>query len=376
MNFGGKRLAMFGCGFEGEKLYYQMKQRGVEFDCAFDNYKSGHFHDIKIVDIGMVKESLGKWLILVSSKQYYAEIREQLVAYGLKEFDNFMPGEMFDKKLVVINANCYGPLIQTFLNSNEDFVKKYYIYETIPIHANQEKKLNEIVVKKCDLFLHQDIREDNPYGYCFSDKYTSTLLKKKCISITIPNLVGMGKAFFPQGDSNDRRNARADMPYGMFPYSDINVEVLAQKGYGTEQIISYIKNGRTYKRSEIADKFVCVVNKFIERERNWDVKIINFILENYKEKKVFYDINHPTNIVLEQIAQGILQILRIPEHPLECKCDLGRYEMPIYPEVRAALDLNYGGVKEQIRINSSAKFMNMNMEEYIKEYIFWCNIDS
>lgn len=370
-----KKFALFGCGLEGEKIYYQFMRRGIRFDCIYDNYKTGHFYGNDILRIQEERSMLKDMYILVSSPVYYDEIKSQLEDYGLEEFKDFIIGASYGKKLTVVNGNCHGQIMCHFLNSSRQFRQKYFIYDIKPVFELGEEGLRKDLLQHCDLYIHQDIREDNSCGYRVSDKYARGLLKEGCVDITIPNLFGMGQAFFIQNCNNcyegvihDKKN----LPFGMFPYGDMIIDRMLKEGEDFEKISSYIKSGKVFEKNAIEENFDKVILKFREREKNWDIKIMDYILDNYKDRKMFYDAKHPTNIVIHQIVRRVLEYIGICGDEIACQVNLGGYEMPIYPEVKDVLGLSYGGTDEMLRVETFCKLTEeMDIDEYIRQYIFW-----
>lgn len=370
-----KKLALFGCGLEGEKIYYQMMRLGTPIERVYDNYKTGKFYGFIIRRISDDYVNFKEYFILVSSPAFYDEIKKQLEGYGLREFEDFIIGMSYNKKLAVVNANCYREVICRYLNSSRQFQEKYYIYYTKPVFEAGQEGLREDVLCQCDLFIHQDIREDNLYGYRVSDKYARTLLKGDCVDVTIPNMVGMGQAFFIQNcNSKYVKNIHEgiNLPFGMFPYGDSIIDKMLENGRSSKEILDYFKSGTAFDKEEIIENFTNVIAKFREREKNWDIKIIDYIMENYKTRKVFYDAKHPTNLVMYQIAIKLLDYIGIEGDDISCPINLGGYETPIYPEVKEVLGLNYGGTDEILRTDSFCKLTDyMDIDEYVRQYIFW-----
>ena len=178
---------------------------------------------------------MSQYYILVSAETFYRELKEQLESYGLEEFEDFVIGGAYGKKLAVINANCYGRFIKAFLYSSEEFRGRYYFYPAREVWVEPEKCCDEAAIRRCDLLLTQDVSEDNPFGICYSEKYVRELTKEKCICMTIPNLVGMGKMIYPQSE----RNGKAVK----FVFDDLNVLKLAEAGMDEEAIIEIVMNG-------------------------------------------------------------------------------------------------------------------------------------
>lgn len=66
-----KKLALFGCGLEGEKIYYQMMRLGTPIERVYDNYKTGKFYGFIIRRISDDYVNFKEYFILVSSPAFY-----------------------------------------------------------------------------------------------------------------------------------------------------------------------------------------------------------------------------------------------------------------------------------------------------------------
>lgn len=289
---------------------------------------------------------------------------------GLKEFDDFIKGGAFNKNIVVINANCYGPIYKEFLNSSVDFANKYFIYDAIPFY--EIKRRNEEFLKNCDLCLTQNIG-DTERNHYFSKPYICERLKPDTQVITIPNLVGFGKIFYPQYDGINEMSCEEGMGYGFFKYKDRMVDDLVKsKKYKSENIDSF-KRKKHFDYQFLDRTFHDIVDMFKEREKMWDIKIIDDILELYKERQTFYDPQHPVNEILEIISMRILKLLDIESSKICANYHLGWDEMPIYPEVARYHKLKWWEPDMEIRKKSNLKFCKkMSFKDYVNEYVSWC----
>lgn len=115
--------------------------------------------------------------------------------------------------------------------------------------------------------------------------------------------------------------------------------------------------------------------KWRTREKSWDINIIDFIEENYQKKQLFYDIGHPSNYLLKEIANRILKLFKIDDlvKDIDAEWELDAHEVPVYPCIRRALSLEW--TQQFMRKNSFEKIIlgntYMDFEEYIREYIYW-----
>ena len=370
----GRKIGIVGCGFEAVKLIYHLQMQNIHVDYVFDNYKTGDFFGLPIIPLKDVIR-MGEIFLLISTEKYYDDIREQLLAYGLNEFSDFIKGGAFNKGIAIIYGNCYAPVIAKMLRSNDEFEKKYYVYDSTPLYIQDVSRICNIanIVKHADLFLHQDIRKENKIDEKFSIDNMRKFVKKGGLDITFPNLVGMGSIFFQRCELNNDNNPMTGMPNGIFPYMDSTIDKMVSQNMSIQEIVKAICYKGVFDRQSIHRHFEEVVNKFRNREKQWDVKCIEYIMENYKERRIFYDLVHPTGEIMRYIAEGILSVLGIPGGVLDVGGEMSGYQMPIYPEVASALGLKYGGCDEIIRQNSICKLKaEMNLEEYIKEYVVWC----
>lgn len=362
----GKRIAILGGGTEGERFFYYLRERSYIVSKVFDNYKVGSFHGFEIEKVPNDQKKYD-YFYLITSEKYYKEIKKQLEKRGLREYNDFAFSYEGIKRIAIINANCYGIIIGEYLRSSKAFSENYFIHSIPPIYENTQGFIANEVLKQCDLFIHQDIRRDNKYGKRLSDDYIRRQLKSTCVDITIPNLVGMGSIFYPFMERRKVNNVQAET---YFPFADKRIDELYARGKSTSEIVGVINNVSLSNDIYIRDNMRKVVEKFKKREEHWDIKVIDYILDNYQKRQFFYDPYHPVNEVLEIISNGILRSLGFDRENLNAEQDLGASEMYLYPDVKAALGLQYDS--REIRKKSFYKLTSeMNLEEYVKQYLFF-----
>jgi hypothetical protein len=112
----------------------------------------------------------------------------------------------------------------------------------------------------------------------------------------------------------------------------------------------------------------------IARESECDIKISDFILENYKEKQLFYDPSHPTETLLCEMGKRVLT-------KIGCRCLRPMYlepilndtELFIYECVNEALGLKF--TQEYIRVGQEHACLTssggVNREEFISDVVEW-----
>lgn len=310
------------------------------------------------------------FFIIVESLQDYNEIKKQLLASGKKEFTDFVYYEWIEKKLVYLHGNCHMGILNEMLSSVPEFSQRYAIYPYTAIHNNKAGFVDENILKNTDVFIHQDIQKDNAFGYRFSDEYLLPQLNRHCLTMTIPNLFGLGNIYFPQSYENER-NPRLNVDKnGMFPQGDRFIDQCVANAMDVDQILRSIEEEAPFTEAEIHNNFNVYMKKISDREKNWDISIHDFILNNYQTHQLFYNPGHPTNFVMAEIAKQVLHKLDICGNP-HCERTMDNHEEIVYPCVRKALSLNWK--QTELRKGRFAKKIKdkMDIREYVTEYIWW-----
>ena len=176
-----------------------------------------------------------------------------------------------------------------------------YIFIRDKLNLNLEKIFNY------DIFIYQPINDS--YGI-YSSNHLLSLLNKNCIKIGIPFIYI--DSFFPLISKNDAHEIDGGDGYnnGKILNEDI---ILDLKKYNTKQeIISLYKDNKidfNYK-----NRFLENIKRMRCKEKICDVKVVDFILKNYKIYKLMYLHVHPDKRILDHIAKQVLNLLDIKEY--------------------------------------------------------------
>lgn len=374
-----KAIAVLGLGMDGAKCIYNLQKAGIApVYCLTNNKKVDYFCGIPVFEISeKIKEELKEYIIIATSKHTYLEIANQLNQYKLKEFEDFLYYSFDRKKIVLLHGNCHMPILEKYLLSSKEFCNTYEIYPNPTICENKEKIISSNICKNINVWIHEDIQAENAYGYYLSDEWIRKNITKEVIDITIPHLFGLGRGFFPQASlKGNTRNSpinNGQILNGIFPNADEIIDQFAEKKWNKIDIINYCNSKNAIKKSEIKKIFKQYLDKIKEREKAWDIKIYEYIMQYYQEEQLFYDPGHPTNFILKKIAEDVLSYLDIPNKEISCEDTLDMHEIPVYPIVRKTLGLKWE--KRFIRESSTAKSLNerMSFEDYIEQYLWWCH---
>ena len=394
-----KKVVLYGVGCEGEKFYCKYKEQ-YEFVYAVDKNSGRFFHNMPVYSFEEVKDDLNNYFtyVAVGSEKSWKEVRAAFEGIGLAEYKNFLSAEYANKKLAILYGNCHIYQIMRYLQANPAFSREYtvqYYFRDVGelLAANN-------ALEMCDLFIVQDIMKNNKFGLPSVEEVTGRL-SEKCICIKIPNLYGCN-LFFPQLkpcseiDFEKRRQLHAnknaidfdriseagkekvtDLLANTLMWKDVCLEGLYNAGGGINEIKDEIENGDAFTEEFIKESFDLELKKLKAREKHCDIKISDFIEENYKKTLLFYEPYHPTSKILFEKGRRILEILKIDiDESCEVSDLLDGAEVFVYGCVKRALGLEY--TQKYIRKNNIRNTYrytlcntSLTLEEYIEEYIIW-----
>lgn len=366
-----KEVIVYGTGLNAVKCVRFLEERRIRISYILDGQGSfGRFKDYPVYTFS--EELLkGKYIVIACSEETYGTIKDRLCKCG--EFKDFIFYSWLDKKIVFLHGNCHMDIVEAFLKSSKKFQREFVIYP-MP-RVCEGKTINTDILANMDIWIHEDIRSNNTFGYEVSDEYLRQFMGEDVIEIIIPHLYGLGGGFFPYAKEwNHKSGALLNGAYigGMFRRQDDLIEQCIETGVNVEQICRHVLLDNIIPSEEIQDNFNAYINKIRERENAWDIKILDFILKHYKYEKLFYDDGHPTNVIMKKISEDILHLLGISDR-IWTDMKMDNNEIPIYPWVQKVLGMEWR--EENIRTGEMAIKCKdfMDIAEYVREYIWWCH---
>ena len=368
-------LIVWGEGRELENFIFELEtyHKDVEIECiaTTGDYYFLNRYNVKREGEFPVRKIMSfkhKIAIAVSDAEYPAR-KKKLEVIGYREFDDFIGYRMFNKKICVINANCYMSFIKKFLNENADFRREYGIYPLPPIHENKLGYIGDNILAHADVFIHQNIKEDNVFGEKFSDEYTFSRLRNSCRRICIPNFVGALEGFYPTVTGQMYNNV-----FGApMCFDDWLIDEAYNMYNGNVENIKFYLEHYRFDEDEIIKKFNAMVDKWRAREERWDVKIVDFILENFQNINLFEDISHPAECLQHEICRRLIALLGCEDTNRSTHYHMGCcMEIFLWPQVKDILGIKWH--KEQIRLYTKDYCYHdgqpINFDQYLTEYIW------
>lgn len=287
----------------------------------------------------------------------------------LKKFAN-------GRQLFFINGNCQTTLLQQYMLSNKQFASKYCCVALPRIcqWSNSVKRLYEIAIRCSSLVLSQPISDNNRFTPLLSSNNLKFCVEKNARFILIPKLTFAG--YFPQlsTETNQHNIMLGNQP--VFAYGDRYIDEMLQKGYSYEQIKHEVLADNFLAEDYIRTYFDEQLEKFQEDEALCDVKMYDYVKQYAKNIVLWHSFNHPTNMVIKELAKRILSLLGISN------CDDAFIDLPaldggeglsaqmqlVYPSVYKGLGIPAENKLYYLNKNSSA--IKVDNEDYIRIY---CN---
>ena len=390
-----KKKILYGKGREASKFIYNYEckhgRRSFREDFIFvldNNSREGEqYRHLNCYKLEKAPDMRGCFIVIaIAGVDNYLTIKRLLEKRGYIEYSDFIYYTLYEKKQVVINANCHGGILIKYLMNSGSFREQYGIYPMKEIHFN-DAGISEDVLKNTDLYIHQRIKNDNKYGYQYSDERCLRLLNKKARDFCIPNLWPLGgKGFFPTQIMEGNDEVRYDTE--LLFYRDL----LIDEAYNSvnnptlEHVCNYIQTYE-YDCKEIKNNFNKALQKIKADEQHWDIKISDYIEANYKRIPMFIDVGHPSFELMQYMCIEICKNLGFNDiedvntdamFPLDYQIG---YEVFMWPQVKKILGIEYSD--EPVRLNRGTVLnyinpvpcclLGMTNKEYIREYIymFW-----
>lgn len=297
----------------------------------------------------------------------------ELSAYFLRAKKN--------KKGFLIFGNCQVGVIKEYLIANERFNQEMILISIPEIHRFRADNIsivdNSILYQYVDILAIMKISPSNRIHPKFATDEFLKKIKPECQVIIIPNLWFTG--YFPQMKKENDVNVLMDVfPNGFSKYGDTVLEQYLQKGLKSDEILKIIHKNETFTKEQIADAFQKALENVKEIDSHTDIKIGEWLTENYHKDILFYCPNHPKNYVLKEVTSRILRYLKLytleekivykKEKILDSRESLKITTCSVYPDILHYLQLDY--LADTLTYNPGCAVIDetMNFDDYIILY--------
>lgn len=218
------------------------------------------------------------------------------------------------RKTVLIYATCQGVMIRDCLLQSPEFHDRYVIIDQIHNYDLIRNRRSFLTygghlenLKVADLFIYQPLRDE------FGDNATARLMgycKPGAGTISIPYV--WNSSFWPlikstPADISDRALAR---PYRETFANSAVLKKLLNQGMTMADILAAYDAGKI--DFDYTARFARNMRILSFKERHTDVKVVEYIMQNYKRLKLFSEPSHPSYHIMLHMANQILVALGLP----------------------------------------------------------------
>ncbi len=277
------------------------------------------------------------------------------------------------RKILAFYGNCqimsYNSLILTsnILQDENDIL----VFPPVQSFGMSEKEngIDKELLNRIDIFIYQKVKDENSFSKHLSTDKIKSQLQETATLCCIPNVFFTG--YFPQYCKNKYNPSDTGIVNGPCPYGDRNIEEMWNE-YTYTEISSFISNEDFYSKKQITENAKQSLLELKNRETECDVRISDFIENNYRNNYIFYTPNRPTNIVLLEVLNRVFSFfeLEINDILLSDGWENNGREMFIYPSVVRHLRLDFA--KDKYCYLRQINKDDLSMEEYVYDYIYFC----
>ena len=290
------------------------------------------------------------------------------------------------KKCALIFGNCQTEQLNKIFWRHIQFNREYFLLQ-IPAVCDYKDWIVEFIfggggqfLQQVDLFISQHVKEANRFGTKIATKNIVTQLREDAKIIWIPNAYFDG--YFPQYTHNARNIVINDEPTGLFPNGDRFIDEIMENSEmnpDIEKILDRICDPDFISPEIIQNQTEKSLDELKNREWICDVKISDYIEDNFRDEQIFWSINHPSSLVLFELAKRIWRLIGMrSENFLDREMlfnpediyGLRIQDIPIYPSVQ-----RFFGFKkclDKYFANQLTWNLHADFRTFSREYILKC----
>ncbi|AOO83420.1 WcbI family polysaccharide biosynthesis putative acetyltransferase [Bosea vaviloviae] len=265
------------------------------------------------------------------------------------------------KKRIVIFGNCQGNLLAEALRDHSGFSRQFSVkhhYMELPAYLHEQGRRD---LEECDMLLIQDIREWEQYPLRDYVPEQLPTLRYPCVRFA---------SLWPFDAFNgpdDKLARNRDFPNFEFTYFDGLLARLRKelpdherrfKAYESLQIERVVDFKRLHTFEE---------RRLEEMDRKFTVGIGAYILDNFRNRQVFYTTAHPNGAIMKMLVKHVTRELGLSLHfwlPGSLN-SLRRLQVPVHPKVAAALGVKWADAQRTYLVRGEW----ITWEEYVRKYI-------
>lgn len=271
--------------------------------------------------------------------------------------------------LIVLYGNC-----QLIIHCYDKLLKNLSNHTIIPyvnhdrLNTHTLKNIDSNHLKNCNVFIYQPLNDNHGV---YSTNYILNFLSEKCIKISIPYIYN--SAIYSVYYENATPKWRIGTLYNC---GWKNIIIMMKDDLKLNDILDKYDNNEIDFYFE--ERFDICIKSLKEKEKDCSIKPSNFILDNYKDKRLFVTQNHLTDYFTTWICNEILNILNLDtliinnvmNDIIEEDCVNDKYNLSYH---NFNYDLIYNNELSKLKITNFYNYFNKKLNELnidnLKPYI-------
>lgn len=320
------------------------------------------------------KELFKKGLIIIEAnnqlEKWCGILETCCLRYG-KDYIDSLAFEVIskaEKKLAVMYGNCQMHDYYDCMVLSVDFCKDYNaVYFKYLEYPRWKEERLELLLSYSNLLICTKEGFDERFRNCC--KFVK-IHNPACRIIEIPTYSFRG--YFPQTNSHIQEKGTYDIVaevFNSFHREDMVINKMIHQGLKEDEIVLNIMNGHSFNPKDI---LICneIALKQIElMDRNSDISIGKYVKENYRKHRLFKDPVHMENELVWYITKQLLNLLGYSQEEDSPSWTIHYFtEIPIYPEVKKALCLEWPEDEYNLEIRLNQGMIISDLEGYVRRY--------
>jgi hypothetical protein len=276
-------------------------------------------------------------------------------------------------KTIIVYGNCqaefFSGLLQSELTARD---AHRVIYRRSFDHPFEEQPdLVREDLESCSLVFEQHDRARFP---------ERGLLPATCPTIIFPSLDTV--LFWPFQAMNPYDKLDPPVfPWGHFPYADRIILGCIDKGMAPDEILRYYLDDWDAYKPDLDRLFEVEKARLSARDRGCHVKVADYFLQNFREKRLFWTVNHPAKEMTAELYRRLLKAGSTFEPVLgeigddaitrtfDAEYMLENISVPIHPKVAEHFKLGWYDAERDLHTFSAAP--PISYLEYFSELVRW-----
>lgn len=278
----------------------------------------------------------------------------KLCATFNKNFPDLMDTIICGRSFVVFWGNCQMHAVANLIINNTEFNQNFITCKVPRFWLTDEKEIAEAkifmeskILRRADYLFTQNVGGSNKYGYINSTEFIVSQLADRCRIFKVTKLYFTG--YFPQLLKYTRAyDLQKSTGLRFDNWIDKEVLTLLIEGKTPEEIAEIVSAKDFYTREAVRTGINEKIDEFAKREAEdeVDIKMADYLYDNYDKFLMFATENHPTKKVMLELSRRILKMLKISNTIIKCEgdteicypCPPKMYHL-VYPSVLKALGL-------------------------------------